>query len=97
MGFIDVKTLYAIITTCGYDAQVLVTLEELAELQQALCKLQRNITKESLRNLTEEIADVELMLEQIKYMFDIDQSDIDMWKNVKLTWVLQRLKENQEN
>lgn len=64
----------------GVDAQVIMAFEEMAELTQALCKMRRNGYRwgdgTTYRdNLKEEIADVELMIEQLKYMFEIHDSE----------------------
>jgi hypothetical protein len=59
------------------EKQVIVAIEELSELQKELCKSLRNKDKINLDNLIEEIADVEIMLEQIKIYFDILQEKID--------------------
>jgi len=54
----------------GKDAQVLMAIEEMAELQNELCKENRGrSTKESI---AEEVADVEIMLEQMKILFEIE-------------------------
>ena len=64
----------------GEDAQSLQLAEECAELIQAIIKFRRakglgQTTvvdyKAALANLIEEIADVELMIEQVKYLLDI--------------------------
>lgn len=54
--------------------QILMTFEEMAELQQALNKFVRKDEglDDVVKNIAEEIADVEIMLTQMKYMFDID-------------------------
>jgi protein tyrosine phosphatase len=52
------------------DMQVIVAIEELSELQKELCKLLRNKGKKE--NIIEEVADVTIMLEQIKFFFNID-------------------------
>ncbi len=62
----------------GVDAQVAMAIEEMAELTKALLKMKRHDYTWASGdnnglwvNLAEEVADVELMLEQIKYMFEI--------------------------
>lgn len=55
------------------NAQMIVAIEELSELQKEICKYLRN--KEQLylvKGLIEEIADVEIMLEQIKFLLSLD-------------------------
>lgn len=50
------------ITTFGDEAQEQVAIEECAELIKAICNKHRNRP----HNIAEEIADVEIMLEQLK-------------------------------
>ena len=56
----------------GAEAQIIMVFEEMAELQKELCKVLRN--NYSLDDLAEEIADVEIMLEQMKILFMIEKS-----------------------
>lgn len=51
----------------GFDSQVQMMIEEMAELTTALCHVLR--AKGSIENVVEEIADVEIMLEQMKVIF----------------------------
>jgi len=82
----------------GVDSQVAMCIEEMAELTQALCKMKRhNYTWTSTdsdgrwANLAEEVADVELMLDQVKYMFEIYRTDYR--KRKKLAKLQELLKE----
>lgn len=72
--------------TWGVEAQVCMVFEEMSELQKALCKLLRG--KPSFENIIEEIADVEIMLEQMKLLFNGIEEDVKKRKCQKL----QRLK-----
>lgn len=55
----------------GEAAQVLMVFEEMSELQKELCKWLRNGNSPALmRHIAEEIADVEIMLAQMKLLFD---------------------------
>lgn len=55
----------------GEDAQILMVFEEMAELQKELCKWLRGNTDAAERyRIAEEIADVEIMLAQMKLLFD---------------------------
>jgi hypothetical protein len=56
--------------TYGKDAQITMVFEEMAELQKELCKVLRG--KKVTGNIAEEIADVEIMLEQMKILFEIE-------------------------
>lgn len=63
-----------IIQKFGEEKQIVVAIEELSELQKALCKYLRN--GELTYNLLEEIADVTIMLEQLKIIFEIDNKEV---------------------
>lgn len=73
------------------DTQLIVAIEELAELQKELTKTLRG--KSNISNLLEEVADVEIMLEQIKLLFGFKEEDINIKKEQKLKRVEQRLKQ----
>ena len=84
----------------GYDAQSNQLIEECAELIQAINKHKRvmhngqsvNITlKESINNVSEEIADVGIMLAQIKYLLGINEQYIDTIKEMKIKRTAQRI------
>ena len=56
----------------GYESQLDMVVEECAELIQAIQKLHRakgDTEKEKINKLAEELADVEIMLEQTKFMY----------------------------
>lgn len=65
----DEQRIYrAALTAWGADAQTLMVFEEMAELQKELCKAARG--KDNREQIAEEIADVEIMLEQMKVLHD---------------------------
>lgn len=76
----------------GAENQILKCVEELNELGQALCKLSGNDTNKALviKNIIEEIADVEIMLEQIKLILNIEESDVKKMKSYKLHRTVRR-------
>lgn len=91
------ETMYKAINTYGVGNQMIKTVEELSELSQALCKslIRLNYTKEkisleSVDNIFEEMADVEIMLEQCKIMFQCDK-EVSAWKNKKIERLERRL------
>lgn len=66
-----VETLYEkAIQRFGKPSQIEMLIEELAELQLALQKFKRNPTKETAEGVCDEMADVEIMLEQNRYIFN---------------------------
>jgi len=78
----------------GEEAQVLKACEELAELQQAIVKqVQKGRWK---KRVTEEIADVELMIGQMKYVFGITNKDIKKYKTNKIKKILFRVSKKQK-
>jgi len=95
-------------STYGIDLQLNMAIEEMAELTQALSKLirYRNTASASVegmkkgesqylvgKNIIEEVADVEIMLEQIKHIFVID-SEVKSIKNKKLERLVERIKQD---
>ena len=77
------------------ENQLIVAIEELSELQKELCKHLRNNL--NIANLIEELADVEIMLEQIKLYFNISPVDVEKKKNWKLTRTKERLLNESRN
>ena len=78
------------IKTWGEDAQLKMVLEEMSELQKEICKRWRG--KDNAAAIAEEIADVEIMLEQLKMMLYID-SDVKTLRAQKLKRLAERLKD----
>ena len=68
----------------GEPHQLLVAFEEMGELTKAISKAIRYSRDGHKNAITEEIADVEIMLEQIKMIFGIDDGDVEMWRLDKI-------------
>jgi len=68
----------------GSEKQSNKAVEELNELAVAIAHYQKYRSQEWRANLIEEIADVEIMIEQIKYLHGINQPDIDAVKEYKI-------------
>lgn len=68
---------------CGSRNQILKTVEELAELSQALIKFTLYNEKINIDNIYEEIADVEIMISQLKIIFHNNKA-INKFKLFKL-------------
>lgn len=87
----DAKTkayiIAAAVETYGYEDQMLQAIEELAELQRAITRAIKAPADRD--NLHEEIADVEIMLAQLRYILDEDR--IDEWKASKMERLARRL------
>ena len=73
----------------GLQAQKGILIEEMAELMQAVNKHDR--CPFNLDAIIEEIADVEIMLEQIKYLYGISQQKIDEITDYKIQCTLERM------
>ncbi|MBQ6929022.1 MAG: hypothetical protein IJN27_01780 [Oscillospiraceae bacterium] len=58
----------------GIEKQSFVAVEELSELQKEICKAQRG--KFNKDNMTEELADVWVMCEQVKMMYGITDDQV---------------------
>ena len=71
----------------GKKAQVIVAIEELSELQKELCKYLRGDA--GIRKISEEMADVEIMLEQLKIIFE-NEHPINIEKNYKINRIKER-------
>lgn len=52
-------------------------LEEMSELQKEICKRWRG--KDNIKAIAEEVADVEIVLGQLKLMLDIEDLVADYW------------------
>lgn len=86
----------------GYEAQSNQLVEECAELIQAVSKYRRAevglgqpVSEDkkavALENLIEEIADVEIMLEQVKYPLQIPEEELDAVKLYKVNRTRERI------
>ena len=82
----------------GIPSQVKVCIEELTELVQVLCKLDRKINGANITNLIDEIADVEIMLQQIKLIYkDGDCPQLDLLIEKKKEEKIDRLEKMLNN
>lgn len=72
----------------GEEPQLNVAIEELSELQKEICKRRRGM--ENKEHLAEEIADVEVMLEQMKIMFHI-RTAVFGWRADKIERLYRRI------
>jgi len=75
----------------SFESRLMLLMEECAELIQACSKMLRdgkNINH--LSNFAEEVADVEIVIQQVRGKFE---SSIDIWKKVKLGKLLKTIEE----
>lgn len=65
----------------GEDAQIDMAVEEMAELTKALCKVKRATpgatTTAAVANVIEEIADVQIMLDQLRLIFARSTDEVE--------------------
>ena len=77
------KTIHRAISTFGGRNQTMQTIEELMELQHALFENVHRGT-DNRQNIVEEVADVEIMLAQIRQIYGIKQDEISKVQDYKL-------------
>lgn len=68
----------------GLPFQIIMLGEEQAELFKVVSKLNRKKSNILLEDLAEEIADCEIMMEQMQVAFGVSRYLIDKWKQEKL-------------
>ena len=86
----EMSLLQRAIAKYGKDAQMKMVLEEMSELQKEICKLWRG--KDNRDAIAEEVADVEIMLDQLKLMLDIPYQ-VEQHRQNKLQRLQERLEE----
>ena len=85
------ETLKNAISAFGADAQITKLCEECAELMTAV--IHRRAGRDTNDHVAEEMADVTLMMVQMRIIFGISEEDIDKW----MAYKLERLRERLEN
>lgn len=95
----DERIMRQAIETYGVQAQCDVAVEEMAELTKAIMKIRRvaddyEKTQVALDNLLEEIADVDIMIEQMKIMWGPKQ--VEEYCRKKLERLAKRLEDKHE-
>lgn len=92
----DEEILQDAINTYGRNSQINIAMEELAELIQALSKFNRDTSDwNTVDNISEEMADVIIMLSQLEIIFD-NSEDIDTYIDNKLKRLYNRIKHAKE-
>lgn len=86
------QILYDAIKKYGVDAQLKMAIEEMSELTKEICKNFRG--KENKEQIAEEIADVEIMIEQLKIMFGCSV-EVMRFKEWKMARLEERLEDEQ--
>ena len=76
-----------------YGGQAQITMEEMAELQDVLCKFLRGrVDGDTCANIAEEIADVGIMLDQMAIEFEVEDAVAE-----QRAFKVRRLRERIEN
>ena len=75
----------------GEAHQLIVLFEEMSELQKEVCKAIRFNRRQLKETITEEIADVEICLEQLKLIMEIDDGEVEAWRLSKIVRLRERL------
>ena len=105
----EYQDIIAIAEHYGYESQSRQLIEEIAELTVAINKLWRverfcdrknimdvkGFSYPEVKEIIEEIADVEIMLSQIKYLLDCNE-EVEQEKERKILRQLERMKEEVE-
>lgn len=78
----------------GVNSQIDIAIEEMSELTKALLKHRRYGTEDTYKAIREELADVEICLEQIKLIYLIDDKSLEFIKNFKLDRLKKRMEES---
>lgn len=92
----ETKDIQNIIKKNGIQRQCIVAMEECSELQKAISKAlryeqgDRFVADNQRENLIEEIADVLICIDQLKFMFSVEQSEIEEMKQNKEKRTLER-------
>lgn len=89
---IDVYT--AALNIFGERTQMIVALEELSECQKEICKMLRG--EGNIDHLAEEVADAQIMLEQVTMMFQT-QSLVTNYREMKLLRLAERVRRKEND
>lgn len=79
------------IDTYGKDKQLDMVIEEMSELTKEICKHKRG--RQNLENIAEEIADVEIMLQQLRLITGVQENSIQDYRVIKIKRLKNRLEE----
>lgn len=94
----DRQNLYKVaIEKWGNEEQLKMLQEEATELALATRKFTRKATQQTADDLCGEVADVEIMIEQLKFMNPKFKKDIEAIKVMKLTRLRERLGDSSIN
>lgn len=86
----QIETCRCIANHYGKEHQVLIAIEEMSELTKELCKYFRRFDRK--KEIVEEVADAQIMLEQLIELFGIE-GDVDKMVDYKLNRQIRRMEQ----
>lgn len=86
----QIETCRSIANHYGKEHQVLIAIEEMSELTKELCKYFRRFDRK--KEIVEEVADAQIMLEQLIELFGIE-GDVDKMVDYKLNRQIRRMEQ----
>lgn len=90
----QIETCKSIANHYGRESQVLIAIEEMSELTKELCKYFRRYDRK--KEIIEEVADAQIMLEQIIELFGIN-NEVDSMVDYKLNRQIRRMEQERSD
>jgi len=90
----QIETCRSIANHYGKEHQVLIAIEEMSELTKELCKYFRRYDRK--KEIIEEVADAQIMLEQLIELFDIN-NEVDRMVDYKLNRQIRRMEQERSD
>lgn len=90
----QIETCKSIANHYGKDHQVLIAIEEMSELTKELCKYFRRYDRK--KEIIEEVADAQIMLEQLIELFGIN-NEVDRMIDYKLNRQIRRMEQERSD
>lgn len=90
----QIETCKSIANHYGREHQVLIAIEEMSELTKELCKYFRRYDRK--KEIIEEVADAQIMLEQIIELFGIN-NEVDRMVDYKLNRQIRRMEQERSD
>ena len=91
MSKTEKRKLLFIINTYGTRSQQDIAIEEMSELQKAILKHRRNPSEKTRKDIIDEIADVSIMLEQLKIIYSC-RMEVEKRIDYKINRQIKRIK-----
>lgn len=90
----QIETCRSIANHYGREHQVLIAIEEMSELTKELCKYFRRYDRK--KEIIEEVADAQIMLEQLIELFGIN-NEVDRMVDYKLNRQIRRMEQERSD